>query len=189
MKNQNKIVKKCLKGDLRAQNELYKQLYNTLMNVSSRYFKNEHDVLTATNSAFLKILEKLDRFDTNREFEPWAARSAINSICDEFRRTKNVIKLTDGDAVEDYQMGHEQNEIEEEVQSEDLRNMLTTLPATTNRVFNLFALDGYNHKEIAERLEITEGTSRWHLAEARKRLKDLLNQRQTAQKKTLIYEA
>ena len=127
------------------------------MSVAFRYKKNEEDAAALANEAFLKILTNIAKYNSISPFEACIRRIAINTAIDDYRKNKKR---------------------EEMFEAEELNNMLLELPKATRIVFNLFALDGYSHKEISEELGIRLETTKWHMKEARKRLKALLIKRE-----------
>src|SRR5690606_8436222 len=109
-------------------------------------------------------------------FVVWAKKLLINHIIDELRKEDAYLKnitLVDIE-VEEVEIGNVLNLGEKKFDEQELRLLLKTLPKVTQQVFNMFAIDGYKHREIAEMLNISEGTSKWHVNEARKRLKEMM---------------
>ncbi len=169
------IIEGCLRNERRSQNELYKQSYSMLMGICLRYEKNKEDAEVLLNSSFFKILTKIDKYQRDIPFEAWAKRVTINTIIDEFRKRKNdkhqfVETFDHSMPIESMDF----NEADQRFDAEDLENMIRNLPPMSQKVFNLYIVDGYNHKEIGEMLNISEGTSKWHLSSARKTMKEML---------------
>jgi RNA polymerase sigma-70 factor (ECF subfamily) len=169
------LLKACIREERKAQFELYKQCYSVLLAVCLRYERNKEDAEFMLNKVFYKILTHLHRYDDGAPFEAWIRRIAINTQIDEFRK-KSRSKLDYYEApmdmapltVMDY------NEADKKFDAEELEIMIRSLPPVSQKVFNLYVIDGYNHKEIAEQLNMSEGTSKWHLSSARKKLKSLM---------------
>lgn len=172
---EKELLNACRREERQAQFELYRQCYGVLMAVSLRYERNKEDADAMVNQIFLKILDNLDRYDGEAPFEAWIRRIAINSEIDEFRR-KNRQKLDYHENVTDAApiTAMDYNEADQRFDAEDLENMIRQLPPVSQQVFNLYVVDGFNHKEIAEKLGMSEGTSKWHLSSARKKLKTLV---------------
>lgn len=148
--------------------------FGFLMSVAFKYFKNEEDAAAAVNTAFLKIFDNLDKYNSSTPIEAWMRRITINHIIDEFRKNKKH-KETFIDTLEDNKTETiELNEIEQEIEQEVVERVLHQLPNATKHVFCLYAIDGYSHKEITTLLNISYETSKWHVKEARKKLKILL---------------
>ena len=149
------------------------------MSVAYRYKNNEEDAKSLAISSFLKILKNIEKYKDEIPFEAWIRRISINNAIDDFRknqRRKDIIEYNDKIK---FEKNYSINEYELEINAEELNDMLFLLPKATNVVFNLFAIDGFSHKEISEKLGITTNTSKWHVKEARKKLKTLLLKKQS----------
>ena len=172
------LIKRVEEQDRKAQLELYRSCFSTLMSVANRYKKNEEDAAALANDAFLKILTNIKKYNSKSPFEAWIRRIAINTAIDDYRRNKKRKKMFE--AEDNFERLEEvtYNAVDDTIESEELNNMILALPKATRVVFNLFAVDGYSHKEITEELGIGLETSKWHMKEARKRLKALLIKRE-----------
>lgn len=171
------LLEDCKRGDKKAQYQLYKSCFNVLMGVCIRYQKNQEDAAAVLNAGFLKILNNLDKYSTEVPFIAWIRRIMINTIIDEFRKNRKVRELIDyQDFTETNDYGHliDFNEADKQFDAEQLETFIRRLPPVSQKVFNLFAIDGYSHKEIGEMLNISDGTSKWHLNFARKKLKEMI---------------
>ena len=178
MKVSETLIKRLVKQDRKAQMELYRICFSTLMSVAYRYKKNEEDAAALSNDAFLKILTNIKKYNSKSPFEAWIRRIAINTAIDDYRKNKKREEMFE---TEDNFEGLKEvtyNEVDDTIEAEELNNMILALPKATRVVFNLFAVDGYSHKEITEELGIGLETSKWHMKEARKRLKALLIKRE-----------
>ena len=171
-----------MQGDRKAQSALYKMCYPILMRIGWRYETEDGMAAEYVNIAFLKIIQNLSKYAEPVPFEAWIRRIMINCVIDEFRKNKKYKELMvrnqngifpDTDSLIDI------NEADQQLHAEDIRQLLKLLPEATAKVFNLFVFDEYTHKEIAELLGISEGTSKWHVSTARqilkKHLSNLLN--------------
>jgi len=174
------LLKLSAGGDRKAQQTLYKKSYGLLMSVCSRYANDRDEAMGLLNQGFLKILMHADKRKENVPVEAWMRRVMINTIIDAYRVQKNykantqLVDYSDQASVQVHDTGA-QSEISGKLDAEALYAMLTRLPEMTGKVFNLFAIDGYSHKEIADMLRISEGTSKWHVNNARTLLKNMLN--------------
>jgi RNA polymerase sigma-70 factor (ECF subfamily) len=166
------LLNKAFAFDRKAQLELYTLCYPILISVARSYRKNDEDHLTLVNNAFIKIINYLDRYQEAKFFS-WIKRIITNEIIDEYRRNKKYQSLFQQDAWVESTVGVT-SVIEYEINDQFLHHILLELPEGTRAVFNLFAIDGYSHKEIGEMLGISEQTSKWHTKIARKKLKELL---------------
>ncbi|MFN0276542.1 MAG: RNA polymerase sigma factor [Chitinophagales bacterium] len=175
------LLKRCASGERKAQYELYKQSFSLLMSVCSRYASNKDDALALLNEGFCKILIHADKHKEHIPLAVWMRRVMINTAIDEFRKNKKYkeqIQLKDfSDHSVDLQYDdYEENLYDATIEADRMQNMLNKLPAVSGKVFNLFAIDGYSHKEISELLGMSEGTSKWHVNNARTLLKQMLQQ-------------
>ncbi len=172
------LLADCQRGDRRAQFQLYQSCFSTLMSVGMRYKKDESESAAVVNEAFLKILKNLDKYKTEVPFQAWIRRIMINTVIDEFRKNRKVRELIEHSDFEDFH-NHDDlvtlNMADLNFEAEELEEMIKRLPPVSQKVFNLFAIDGYSHKEIGTMLEISDGTSKWHLSFARKKLKEFIN--------------
>jgi len=147
------------------------------MSVGMRYKKDESESAAVVNTAFLKILKNLDKYNSKVPFQAWIKRIMINTVIDEFRKNRKVRELIEHTNFEDY-YNHDDlvtmNVADLNFDAEELGNMIKRLPPVSQKVFNLFAIDGYSHKEIGIMMDISDGTSKWHLSFARKKLRELI---------------
>lgn len=173
------LLERCRKDDRKAHYELYKLSFPFLVSVCRRYYINQEDLQSSLNQIYLKIIKNISSYLKKKDsvpFDLWARRIAINHVIDEFRKnTKHKENL-------DYREIHEAEElhpaIDPSVEKEKLEEILLAIDQLSqmNRtVFNLFVVDGYGHEEIAKMLKISSGTSKAHLHNARKKLRELLD--------------
>lgn len=155
------------------------------MGVCLRYRTNEADAAEMLNQAFLKILDNLDRLPDHVPFAAWIKRITINTLIDDFRKNRKVKELIASASIHDLpegQGGVDYNEADKQFDAEQLEAFIRKLPPMSAKVFNLFAIDGYPHTEISKMLNISEGTSRWHLSSARKKLQEMIRNAMNASK-------
>lgn len=161
-----RLIARCIQQERKAQSELYKAVYGLLMAICSRYEHNRLDAQARMNQGFLKILTNLEKRRPDVPFEAWARRIMINTVIDGFRQERER-RTTE---VSEPPTEHDSTAINmylESMEGEAFAQLLQRVPATSRNVFNLFAVDGYSHAEIATMLGISEGTSKWHVANAR----------------------
>jgi len=167
------------KGDRKAQHQFYREAFPVLMGVCMRYRRDEQEAVSSLNMGFLKILQHLDRIPPNVPLLAWMRRIMINTLIDEFRREKNWREHTvlyETLENEKHEQACDYNEADQRFNLQQLENMLRLLPPMTRQVFNLFAIDGFSHAEISTELGMSEGTSKWHVNNARKQLQALIRQ-------------
>ena len=172
-----RIIKNCLKGKRKAQHELYQIYFKSMIGTCMRYYKNKEDAVDMLNQAFLKILTNLDRYTLDTNFEAWSRTVTIRTVINDLKKNKtykDTIVKTDSEDNFTQSKNFNTNSLNEQLDVESLLYLLHQLPEREKQVLNLYAIDGYNHREIGEILDIPEGTSKWLLSEARKRMKTLM---------------
>jgi RNA polymerase sigma factor (sigma-70 family) len=172
------LVKGCSRNDRRVQELLYKQYCSSMMVLCKSYAKNEEDAIEVLQDGFLKVFQHIDRYDASKSsIYTWMRTIMIRTAIDFLRRQnkKNVAIEWN----EEHDRGIEAEALER-MSAQQVLCMLQRLSATTRTVFNLYVTEGYNHREIGELLKISEGTSKWHLSEARKYLINSLKAKERA---------
>lgn len=165
------LIEKCKKNDAKAQGELYMLFSSKLFSLCLKYSRNYAEAEDNLQDAFLIIFKKISQFENRGAFEGWIKRITINSVLQKYRG-KSVLNIVNEEKIEDVAI-----EIEDEDVSIDfLLKCIQELPDRYRLVFNLYVLDGYSHKEIAEMLDISNGTSKSNLARARMLLKEKVEQ-------------
>jgi RNA polymerase sigma-70 factor (ECF subfamily) len=175
------LIKKCLKRDRKAQNELYKQCYTALISVCWRYANTEDQAVEYLNTGFIKILFNLKKYKNKVPFELWARKVMINSIIDDYRKQKRYrehYKPTEEAEFARLEVAEFKLSDDQEDMLRLIKNKVKLLPPVTSKVFNLYAIDGYKHHEIASLLKISEGTSHWHYSIAKKRIREMIGESQ-----------
>lgn len=168
----DKLLQECKKNNSHAQEQLYKLLAPKLFAVSLKYSRNYEEAQDNLQESFLILFEKINQFKGNGSFEGWAKRLVINYVLQQYRKEINFLEL-----VTDQLPNIEEVEIDDdEVSMEFLLKIIQELPDRYRLVFNLYVIDGYSHKEIANILEISEGTSKSNLARAKMNLKEKIEQ-------------
>lgn len=179
MQISTQLIQDCRAGKRDAQFKLYRACFSGLMAVCLRYKKDKDEAAAILNTGFMKILTKLDTYSLDVPFVAWTKRIMINTIIDEFRKSRKVRELmeyTDFSETDTFDDAVNWNEAEDKFDLEALMMMVRCLPPVTQNVFNLYAIDGYNHREIGEMLGMSQGTSKWHLSSARKKLQEMILQ-------------
>lgn len=154
-----------------SQRRVYELMAPKLYHTCKRYLKSDEETEEAVADAFYTIFTKLDQLKENKAFEAWARKIAVN-ICLLTLKKKVNFNIY----IEDMPFTAEPAGLSGTVlEEQDLLNLLATLPGGCRTVFNLYAIEGYSHKEIAAMLNITEGTSKSQLNASRTKLKELVN--------------
>jgi RNA polymerase sigma factor (sigma-70 family) len=172
------VIRGCLENNRMAQEELYKRFFPVMMPICMRYVKDRNDALELLNDSFLKVFKQLAVYDFSKAaFYTWMRKIVINTAIDRLRRQK-VIRHRE--MLPDQQEGPGiHNEAISKMNGDELLKVIRQLPVTTRMVFNLYGIDGFSHKEIGSMLGISEGTSRWHLSDARRQLKLIIHLMET----------
>ena len=169
------LLDQCHQKNRKAQYELYRTCFPLLMSVCSRYHRNDLDSRAVLNEGFLKIISNLDKYGPQVPFKYWIRKIMINTIIDHFRKEKHYKdNITLAEHSHLILVSEEEISTEEHYDAEELLDMIRKLPPVTCKVFNLFAIDGYSHFEVSQLLGMSEGTSKWHVATARKKLYAML---------------
>ncbi|MFY0592295.1 RNA polymerase sigma factor [Roseivirga sp.] len=167
------LINKCIKGELKAQRELYDRYAAKLMPVAMRYGKSQEDAEDILQDAFVKIFKSLESFRQEAQFLTWLKRIVINTSINHNRRKLYEQPMLD---IEKTPLHVEKELVLSHLHFTEIMAMLQKLPIGCRTVFNLFAIEGYPHKEIAQQLEISEGTSKSQYARARALLKAMLEE-------------
>jgi len=173
------LLKDCKNKDRRAQFKLYKQCFGLLMGVSMRYKKDKDEAVEMVNIGFMKILKNIDKYRAEAPFGAWIKRIMINTIIDEFRKNRKVRELIETTDFVDFNDNVglvDYNTADQMFDAEEIEALIKRLPPMSQKVFNLFAIDGFSHKEIGKMLGISDGTSKWHLSFSRKKLREMMEQ-------------
>jgi len=177
--NEEELIKGCIKRDRNAQKRLYDTFSSKMYALCCRYVKDSMEAEDVLVTAFTKILDRVDQFKGEGSFEGWIRRVVVNEALTYLRRNRSMYIETELEAADrepDYQL------ISDHLEAEDLLNMIKELPAGYRIVFNLYAIDGYSHKEIADQLSISENTSKSQLSRARVFLQKILAEREASTK-------
>lgn len=173
------IIRGCIDGDRRSQQRLYEAYYGKMMAVCRRYAKDNDEALDIFQEAFIKVFNNIHKYGDKGSFEGWIRRIMVNTAIDFTRRNKaagQTVELTDRhtDTMSD---GEEEDgdSILGNVSYDELLKCVQNLSPAYKQVFNLYVVDGYQHQEIAEMLNISVGTSKSNLAKAKMNLKKYLS--------------
>lgn len=161
--SQATLIKKASKQNREAQKQLFELYAPKMLGVCRQYVKDLHHAEELMLSGFLKVFTNLKMYKNEGSFEGWIRRIMVNT-CISYLRKRNVIQFTD----EEYVFSDLAIENMENTSVEDIQNLIDKLPEGYKMVFNLYAIEGYKHSEIAEKLNISESTSKSQLFKARK---------------------
>lgn len=160
------LIAACVRGEHRAQRQLYDQLAGLMLTVCRRYLKRREDAEEALLLGFAKMFRALPNYRFEGSFEGWVRRIMVNEALMQLRQ-RELMTVSFEDFVQPENLAVTAATADTELQAEDLMGLLATLPVGYRTVFNLYALEGYGHQEIAKLLGISEGTSKSQLSKAR----------------------
>jgi RNA polymerase sigma-70 factor (ECF subfamily) len=157
-----------MRNERSAQERLYKLFYPKMLFLVRRYIDDEMQAEEVMNNGFLRGFQKIDQYNFKGSFEGWLRKIVFHAVSDyvkhNVRYTQKVVLIE-----KDEYVNKEQSD---KIHFEQLLKLVQALPDSTRTVFNMYVMDGFTHKEIAKMLSISEGTSKWHLSEGRKILKE-----------------
>jgi len=159
------IIKACKSGKRNAQEELYKMFSRKMYGVCLRYSKDSTAAEDVLQDGFIKVFQNIKQFEGKGSFEGWVRKIMVNSALERYRKQHFMYANND---VEHYSEDFSYDDIISQVSAQDLLKLIQELSPQYRMVFCLFAIDGYSHDEIAQMLNISEGTSKSNLSRARK---------------------
>ncbi len=176
LKKNNRIIEGCIKNDRRSQNELYNQFFDVMMSICMRYCKDEDLAMETLNLAFMKVLKNLESYNSKYELKPWIAKITANEAIDAYRKKIRRREFIDEneDELENVSADFDSADSHGWEEAEYLEHLMECLKDSEKMVFNLYAVDGFSHKEIGDMMGITERSSIRHLTNARRKLQERL---------------
>ncbi|MFP4093053.1 MAG: RNA polymerase sigma factor [Cyclobacteriaceae bacterium] len=178
--NLENLIKACLQSDRKAQRDLYERFAPLMYSVCLRYVSGRAEAEDVMLRGFMKVFENLKKFRQEGSFEGWIRRIMVNESLMYIRRNKNMYLEVDIEEANTAPMlpAHDLHE-------EDLMRMVQALPIGYRTIFNLYAIEGYAHHEIAEMLSISEGTSKSQLSRARLILRQMIARHDEGQQQSI----
>ena len=164
---EHEIIAMAVANNRQAQQMIYNKFAPKMLGVCRQYIKDLHHAEDLMISAFMKVFVNLKKFEHKGSFEGWIRRIMINECISYIRAQKKVSFLED-----EYYQEDSFNNIESNLSVDDIQFVIDALPEGYKMIFNLYAIEGYKHQEIAEMLGISEGTSKSQLSHARKMLQE-----------------
>ncbi len=173
--NLDKIIQDCKANKPKAQEALYKKFSRLIFGICMRYAKSKFDAEDVFQETFIKIFQNIHQYRNEGSFEGWVRRIAVNTSLKKIQSSKIVFHQLEFDTQAEEPPLNEN--VLNDISVQELISMIETLPLGYKTVFNLYAVEGFSHKEIAQTLEISEGTSKSQYFHAKKLLKNLLQQK------------
>ena len=170
------IIEGCKKGKRKYQKQLFEKFYGKMMGVCLRYARDEDEAQDMVQNGFIKIFDKLDVYNFTGSFEGWVRRIMVNTAIDLIRKNKNNTYSIEEESTIRNETDEDGIVLEEELDELNLKarkaiEAINKLSTAYKLVFNLYVVEGYTHKEIADYLKISEGTSKSNLAKAKQKLR------------------
>ena len=166
------IISGCKAANRQAQEKLYRSFYRVMMSLCLRYTKNEADAMEVMNTGFYKVYKNIDKYNPQKAtLYTWIRTIIINSCLDFIKAKSGQVAYKELDQAAQVDLPPE---VFAKMSSADVLQLVRQLPPATQAVFNLYVMEGFNHKEIAALLGTSDGTSKWHLSEARRLLQELI---------------
>lgn len=173
----NDIVAGCARGDRSCQHALYQRFYGRLMVICQRYTNNEDQAKDILQEGFIKIFKHIKDFEQKGSFEGWVKRIVTNTAIDYYRKRSNdFLLMHEEDDIERTEWEEEEGDLEDVfgMTPNEVLKAVQKLSPSYQMVFNLYVVEDYSHKEIAEMLDISVGTSKSNLAKAKQNLRAML---------------
>ncbi len=165
------LIKDCIALQPKAQRKFYECFYAFVKSICMRYTSKLEDCEEVLDDSFMKVYRNLEKYDFDKPFKAWLRTIVVNTAIDFYRLSSKQLQMQ---SVEDHVFIHVESHALHDLGTEDILKAIQKLSPAYRTVFMLYAVDGYNHKEIGNLLGITEGTSKSNLAKARMKLQDLL---------------
>ena len=172
--NEEELIRRCVKGDRRAQESLFNQFYQDFYLIAMRYLSDHHDAEDVIIQSFTRVFKSLSKFSYNGpgSLGKWVRTILINEAIRSLKKRKLIQFNEDGQHLNT--PTSEANALQQ-MQASDILRMIEGLPTGYRTVFNLYVVEGYSHKEIANMLGISESTSKTQLKKARHHLMNIIN--------------
>lgn len=179
-KSEKELIKGLLKQDRLAQKTVYEHYSARMLGLCMRYIRDNFEAEEVMLGGFLKVFQKTDQFKSQGSFEGWIRRIMVNECLNALRKKKLMYVEVD---IHNLGEDHHQAQYESDIDAEELMSYIEALPIGYRTVFNLYAIEGYSHKEIAEKLGVSESTSKSQLSRARNLLQKCIEESQSKVKK------
>lgn len=168
------LVHACLKGNAHAQRALVKSYFGYVKSIVSRYAPRDSYMEEVINDSFLKVFQNLEKYDASQPFRAWLRTITINTAIDHYRKYAKDVQNDPIDHLADPAIGPD---VVDQISASEILDMVQQLTPAYRIVFSMYVIDGFTHKEIAQRLGIQEGTSKSNLMDARRKLQAMIMQR------------
>lgn len=172
------LIQRCIKKERKAQQEMYDKLYPYIMGICYRYFVSKEDTQDIFNMCMFKILTNIEKYNPQYAFTTWIANITVNTIISEFRKNKKLKNIQYTDEYQDYENLYELNEYIASLKVNEIIDAIKQLNEMERIILNMIAIEGYSHREVSQKLDISEELSRWYYYRSKINLKKILEQKQ-----------
>ncbi len=169
--NESDLIEACIQQERWAQKVLYEEYYSKMMGVCLRYANNESEALDILHEGFIKVFKHIAKYQTGTSLGAWIRRIMVNTSIDYYR--KSIRRRTE-DIESAYDISSADADAVSQCSEKEILDAVQQLSPAYRAVFNLYVIEGYSHREIAQLLDINESTSRSNLVKARLKLKEIL---------------
>lgn len=169
---EDELIEGCKKNHPKSQRDLYERFSGKMYSLCLRYIKEETEAEDVLVAGFMKIFNKIEQYQREGSFEGWIRKIMVNESLQYIRQNKNMYLQVD---IENAQYTFNTDAVESQLAAEDLLKMVGRLPMGYRTIFNLYAIEGYSHQEIADMLDISVNTSKSQLSRARALLQKTLS--------------
>lgn len=170
--DESNLIRACIRNEKWAQKLIYEEFYSSMLGVCLRYANNDEDALDILHEGFIKVFKYIGKYKPGTSLSAWIRRIMVNTAIDYYRK---AIRRRTEDITEAYQLSTHDADAVSQCSEKEILAAVQQLSPAYRAVFNLYVIEGYSHREIAEFLNITESTSRSNLVKARSRLKEIIN--------------
>lgn len=168
---EQELVQACAMNDRRAQEAMYRRFFPEMMRMCMRYTNDKTVAIEIVNNGFLRVFKKIHTFGFKGSLEGWVRKLVYHSMADYFRENARYLHFL---MLDDYDIAAPEQSHAVFYEA-DILKAVQKLPPVSQTVFTLYAIEGYTHAEIAECMQMSEGTSKWHLSTARQKLREMLS--------------
>jgi RNA polymerase sigma-70 factor (ECF subfamily) len=176
--DEKQLLTECLKGNIKAQKRLYEMFAPKMYGVCLRYAKDQDTAQDYLQEGFIRVFAHLDKFRHEGSLEGWIRRIVVNTALEKLRKMdvfRNSVEVETA-----LNKAHDSVQLMDQINADELLQLIQTLPTGFRTVFNLYAIEGYTHQEIADIMHISEGTSKSQYSRARQWLQHKLNKKEQA---------
>lgn len=169
--NEKELLKGCIERDIKAQRQFYNLFARKMMGICIRYASGVDEAKDFMQEGFIQVFNSIESYNNKGSLEGWVRKVIVNACLMELRKVRPIFNEVE-------ELDIQQEQVFSYMNEKDILTFIQKLPQGFRMVFNLFAVEGFSHKEIAQKLDISEGTSKSQYSRARKALQSMINEEQ-----------